>query len=72
MTPALRDMTITTAHWSEIERAWIVALPGGVLMPARTEADVEDLIRKHATGSAVRYVRPSPTSPGTIEPAEAG
>jgi len=71
MTPSLRALPITTATWNPLRRAWLVALPGGIGLEARTEAGVAELARKHATGSAVRYVRPSQTSPGT-QPAQAG
>lgn len=57
MIPAPRTMTIVDAIWDERVRTWMVRLPGGVTLPARDEHAVAEIVRRHASGSAVRYVR---------------
>ncbi len=57
MTPALRDMPVTIATWNELRKAWLVVLPGNVLMEARDEAAVRELVAKHVPGDAVKFMR---------------
>lgn len=52
-------MPIITATWSDIRRAWLVALPGGVGLEARDQTAAEQLTAKHAPGSSLRFVRGS-------------
>lgn len=64
MTPAERDMPVVTATYHELRRAWVIALPFGPDLEARTEADVTSLVARYAPGSAVRYLRtPGPETP---------
>jgi len=52
-------MPVVEAQWDAVRRAWIVGLPGNVFLEARDEAAVETLVRRYASGAAVRYVRPA-------------
>ncbi len=64
MTPAERDMPVVACYWSELRRAWVIALPFGPDLEARTEADVISLVARYAPGSAVRFLRtPGPETP---------
>ncbi|MES2210941.1 MAG: hypothetical protein V4515_12285 [Chloroflexota bacterium] len=56
--PSERSMPVITVTWSDLRRAWIVALPGGVEMAVRQAADVESLVARHACGSAIRWLNP--------------
>ena len=58
MTPSERTMPTVDARWSELDRRWVVALPGHLNLPARDEAEAEDLARKYGCGASVRYLRP--------------
>lgn len=57
MTPSERTMPAITATWHAIRKAWLVALPGGIVMPASDEGAVQILVSKHAPGSAIRWLR---------------
>lgn len=59
MNAAERTMPITVATWNPMARRWTVALPLGVAIEAATPADVEELARRHAPGSAVAFIRPA-------------
>jgi hypothetical protein len=61
--PAERVMPVIEARWSEVDRRFVVVLPGGIALPAPTEWDVTEIVRRHASGSAIRWVYPQP--PGT-------
>jgi hypothetical protein len=50
-------MPITTATWDALRKRWLVELPGRIALEARTEADVAELVRRHASGSSIRYQR---------------
>jgi hypothetical protein len=58
-----RVMPVIEARWEPMARAFVVVLPGGIALPAPTEWDVTKLVRRHASGAAIRWVYP--TSPGT-------
>jgi hypothetical protein len=51
-------MPVIEARWEPMARAFVVVLPGGIALPAPTEWDVTELVRKHAPGSALRWVYP--------------
>ena len=57
--PAPRSMPVVVATFSEIRRAWLVALPGGFELTARDSFEVEEIVARHGCGAAVRYVNPS-------------
>lgn len=59
--PATRVMPIVTATFSEIRRAWLVALPGGFELPARDQFEVEEIVAKHGCGASSRYENPNAT-----------
>jgi hypothetical protein len=65
MNAAERDMPVIEARWEPMARRWVVTLPGGIALPAPTEWDVTELVRRHAAGSAVRWLYPTP--PGTVQ-----
>mgnify|MGYP001611181321 FL=1 len=50
-------MPTLEATYDEGARSWIVRLPGGISLPARDEYAITEIVRRHAPGSAVRYVR---------------
>lgn len=58
MTPSLRTMPTVTATFDPSARHWTVYLPGGFALNASTAADVEELVAKHASGAAIRWIRP--------------
>lgn len=57
MTPSERTMPTITATWHAMRKVWLVALPGGIVMPAPDESAVVTLASKHAPGSAIRWAR---------------
>ena len=57
MTPSERTLPIVPAYWHELRRAWVIALPFGPDLEARTEADVTSLVARYAPGSAVEFLR---------------
>lgn len=59
MTPAARDMPVTTATWDAIRKAWLVALPGNLTLPARDEEEVRQLCARHVPGDSIRFVNPN-------------
>lgn len=59
MIPSSRTLPVVVARWSDIRRAWLVALPGNVEIPVRFADQVEPLVARHAPGSSVRYVNPN-------------
>ena len=54
---AERVMPIVPAYWHELRKAWVIALPFGPDLEARTEADVTSLVARYAPGSAVQFLR---------------
>lgn len=56
--PAERSMPVVEARWSDLSRRWYVDLPGGIKYPARSEAEVEDAVRRFASGASIRFTRP--------------
>ena len=59
----LRRMPVVPCYWHELRRAWVIALPFGPDLEARTEADVTSLVARYAPGSSIRWVRDQAESP---------
>jgi hypothetical protein len=57
MIPAPRDLPVISVVYEDLLHRWIVRLPGGVQMPANDTADAEEIVRKYAPGSSVRFYR---------------
>lgn len=54
--PAERTMPVVTAYGPAPDRSYTVCLPGNVRVIAKTRAAAEELVRRHAPGSALRWV----------------
>jgi hypothetical protein len=54
-----RVMPVIDATWDPLRKAFVVVLPGKVALPAPTEWDVSELVRRHAAGSAIRWIYPT-------------
>lgn len=59
MTPSLRTLPVIDATWDPLRKAFLVLLPGNVALPAPTEWDVSEIVRKHAPFSAIRWIYPT-------------
>jgi hypothetical protein len=66
MTPSLRTLPVIDATWDPLRKAFLVVLPGNVALPAPTEWDVSELVRKHAPSSAIRWIYPTTTAAGDV------
>jgi hypothetical protein len=63
-----RVMPVIDATWDPLRKAFVVVLPGNVALPAPTEWDVSELVRRHASGAAIRWVYPQSTTAGVQAP----
>ena len=57
MNIAERTMPVINVVYEDVLHRWIVALPGGIKMPAKSVADAQAIIVKHAPGSSPRFYR---------------
>ena len=65
MTPSIRTLPVISATWDPLRKAFVVVLPGNVALPAPTEWDVSEIVRRHASGASIRWIYPTAAAPSS-------